>query len=182
MIWENALEYVKTLFLPKIITKLSKKIALIFQGRTNELVSQLKQQMERAAENLDFEKAAKYRDQINSLEQLFATQKVALPDDTISQDAIALAQDEQHTCIQLFQIRAGRLVGRLGFYTDNGMETEAGEILQRVLEQHYQQIEPLEIPNEILVQHPLKDGEMLMEWLGEKTGKKKSPLPIPKGK
>ncbi|AFZ47766.1 Excinuclease ABC subunit C [Cyanobacterium stanieri PCC 7202] len=148
------------------------KIALIFQGRTNELISQLRQQMEKAAENLDFEKAAKYRDQIHSLEQLFATQKVALPDDTISQDAIALAQDEQHTCIQLFQIRAGRLVGRLGFYTDNGKETEAGEILQRVLEQHYQQIEPLEIPSEILVQHPLEDAEMLMEWLGEKTGKK----------
>ncbi|MGY6529991.1 MAG: excinuclease ABC subunit UvrC [Cyanobacterium sp.] len=162
----------QNLISPQDYHQIIEKIALIFQGRTNELISQLKQQMERAAENLDFEKAAKYRDQINSLEQLFATQKVALPDDTISQDAIALAQDQDHTCIQLFQIRAGRLVGRLGFYTDNGMETEAGEILQRVLEQHYQQIEPLEIPNEILVQHPLKDGEMLMEWLGEKTGKK----------
>lgn len=148
------------------------KIALIFQGRTDELIKQLKEQMLKASENLNFEKAVEYRDQIKSLEQLFATQKVTLADDTISQDAIALAQDQDHTCIQLFQIRAGRLVGRLGFYTDRGEDTEPGEILQRVLEQHYQQIDPLEIPPEILVQYPLKDGEILSHWLTEKTGKK----------
>jgi len=148
------------------------KIALIFQGRTDELIKQLKEQMVKASENLNFEKAVEYRDQIKSLEQLFATQKVALADDTISRDAIALAQDQDHTCIQLFQIRAGRLVGRLGFYTDRGEDTEPGEILQRVLEQHYQQIAPLEIPPEILVQYPLEDGEILSHWLTEKTGKK----------
>ncbi|MFN5611677.1 MAG: hypothetical protein ACK491_09570, partial [Pseudanabaena sp.] len=47
------------------------------------------------------------------MQNLGANQKVSLPDDTVSRDAIAMAQDEQHTCIQLFQIRAGRLVGRL---------------------------------------------------------------------
>jgi excinuclease ABC subunit C len=148
------------------------KIALIFQGRTDELIQQLSQQMESAATNLEFEKASVYRDQIRSLEQLFTRQKVNLPDDTISRDAIALAQDEEHTCIQLFQVRVGRLIGRLGFFTDNDNNDEVGEILQRVLEQHYSYLDDVEIPSEILVQYPLPDEEIITNWLSEKKGKK----------
>lgn len=148
------------------------KIALIFQGRTDELIQQLQEQMNDAAAKLEFEKAGLYRDQIRSLEQLFTRQKVNLPDDTISRDAIALAQDEEHTCIQLFQIRVGRLIGRLGFFTDNDKNNEVGEILQRVLEQHYSDLDDVEIPSEILVQYPLPDEEILINWLSEKKGKK----------
>jgi len=147
------------------------KIALIFQGKIDELVKELQDKMNECAENLDFEKAVQYRDQINSLKQLFTTQKVALPDDTISRDAIALAQDDQYTCVQLFQIRAGRLISRLGFFTDNYRE-EQGEILQKVLEEHYQHTDSVEIPTEILVQYPLPEPEILTAWLKQKKGKK----------
>ncbi len=162
----------QNLITPQDYGEIVNKIAFIFQGRTDELIKQLQTQMETAAENLDFEKAAKYRDQIRSLQQLFSSQKVALPDDTISRDAIALAQDDSHSCIQLFQIRAGRLIGRLGFFTDNGKNDHQGEILQRVLEEHYNHTDSLEIPSEILVQYPLAEEEMLMNWLTEKKGKK----------
>lgn len=146
------------------------KIAMIFQGRTDELITQLKQQMEKAANNLNFEKAAIIRDQIKNLHNLFASQKVTLPDDTISRDAIALATDEQHCCVQLFQIRAGHLIGRLVFFTD--IKTDYGDILQRVLEEHYTNLDSVEIPQEILVQYPLSDQEILVNWLTEKKGKK----------
>jgi excinuclease ABC subunit C len=162
----------QNLITPSAYRQIIDKIALIFQGRTDELIKQLKQQMEIASESLNFELAAQYRDQIRNLEQLFTTQKVALPDDTISRDAIALAQDQQHSCVQLFQIRAGRLVARLGFFTDNGDNTNQGEILQRVLEQHYSQIDSLEIPPEILVEYALPDEDILTNWLSEKKGKK----------
>jgi excinuclease ABC subunit C len=162
----------QNLITPENYREIISKIALIFQGRTDELIKQLTQQMEITAENLDFEKAAKYRDQIRSLTQLFSSQKVALPDDTISRDAIALAQDDSHTCIQLFQIRAGRLISRLGFFTDNNNNDEKGEILQRVLEEHYHHIDSLEIPSEILVQYSLPDEEIFINWLREKKGKK----------
>ncbi len=85
---------------------------MIFQGRSDELVDILTSQMEKAVEKLEFEKAAQLRDQIKSLYSLNADQKVSLPDDTVSRDAIALAADDKHCCIQLFQIRAGKLVGR----------------------------------------------------------------------
>jgi excinuclease ABC subunit C len=146
------------------------KIALIFQGRIDELLQQLTTKMTNCAENLEFEKATKYRDQIRSLTQLFTTQKVALPDDTVSRDAIALAQDDKHTCIQLFQIRAGKLISRLGFFTEQN--DDKGEILQRVLEEHYQNIDTVEIPSEIIVQYNLPQSEILTNWLREKKGKK----------
>jgi excinuclease ABC subunit C len=151
--------------------KTVQKVAMIFQGRTSELEETLTAQMEKAAEDLNFEHAARLRDQIVGLKSLGAEQKVALPDDTVSQDAIALAADEHHACVQLFQIRAGRLVGRLGFVAD-AQSGEPGAILQRVLEEHYQSVDPVEIPAEILVQHELPEGEMLAEFLSQAKGRK----------
>lgn len=156
---------------PDDYRKIVQKVAMVFQGRTGELVDLLTQQMEQAAESMNFEHAARLRDQIAGLKELGAEQKVALPDDTISRDAIALAADENHACIQLFQIRAGRLVGRLGFVAD-AQSGEPGAILQRVLEEHYQTVDAVEIPAEILVQHELPEGDMLAEFLSQRKGRK----------
>ena len=163
---------------PEDYHKMMQKVAMIFQGRTDELVKSLNSQMDKAAENLEFEKASQLRDRIFALQRLNADQKVSLPDDTISRDAIALAADDKHCCIQLFQIRAGKLVGRLGFFADAQSGT-LGEILQQVLEQHYTTVETVEIPTEILVQHDLPQGEMLTEWLSQQKGKKVS-LVVPR--
>ena len=103
---------------PEDYHKTLQRVVMVFQGRTTELVDILTAQMERAAEDLKFELAARLRDQIRGLERLCADQKVALPDDTVSRDAIALAADDKYACVQIFQVRAGRLVGRLGFTAD----------------------------------------------------------------
>ncbi|MEL6469092.1 MAG: excinuclease ABC subunit UvrC [Cyanobacteria bacterium J06623_4] len=158
---------------PEDYHKIVQRVAMVFQGRSHELIDMLTAKMEKAAEALDFEKAAMIRDQIKGLETLGAHQKVALPDDTISRDAIALSADDQHACVQLFQIRAGRLVGRLGFVAEADSGTP-GEILQRVLEEHYRLVDPVEIPIEILVQHTLPEGEMLSEFLTRQKGRKVS--------
>ncbi|MHC5734030.1 excinuclease ABC subunit UvrC [Nostoc sp.] len=155
---------------PEEYRKVVQKIAMVFQGRTQELIDILTQQMNAAAENLNFESAARIRDQISGLKSLTADQKVSLPDDTVSRDAIALAADEQHACIQLFQIRAGQLVGRLAFVAD--AHAEPGAILQRALEEHYQTADSVEIPLEILVQHDLPDAEILADVLTQRKGKK----------
>ncbi|NJM70505.1 MAG: excinuclease ABC subunit UvrC [Scytonema sp. RU_4_4] len=150
--------------------KTVQKVAMVFQGRSQELIDTLTEQMQKAAEALNFESAARIRDQIAGLKSLSADQKVSLPDDTVSRDAIALFCDEQLACIQLFQIRAGQLVGRLAFVAD--AHAEPGAILQRVLEEHYQSADSVEIPTEILVQHELPDGEMLADVLTERKGRK----------
>ncbi len=183
------------------------KVAMVFQGRTGELLNLLQTQMEKAATELNFEKAALIRDRIEALKTLNQSQKVCLPKDTISRDAIALAADQQHCCIQLFQIRGGRLVGRLGFFaqilsprggqeinhkeedpplpplTKGGgfgaamklspphQDTQSGEILQRVLTEHYSTADPMEIPSEILLQYSLPDAEIIAQWLRERKGR-----------
>ncbi|MBD1882957.1 excinuclease ABC subunit UvrC [Microcoleus vaginatus] len=184
---------------PEEYHKIIQKVAMIFQGRTQELLDILEPQMEEAAEDLNFETAARIRDQIKGLQSLSAGQKVSLPDDTVSRDAIALAADTQHACVQLFQIRAGQLVGRLGFMAEipsqpplakgdqelsqlslsssPGQEAErggveAGAILQRVLEEHYQNVESVEIPSEISVQYELPEAEILADWLSNRKGRK----------
>ena len=155
---------------PVEYAKIVQKVAMVFQGRTQELIDILTAQMETAAEELNFENAARIRDQIVALKSLNAAQKVSLPDDTVSRDAIALAADDQHAYIQLFQIRAGQLVGRLAFVANS--HAEPGAILQRVLEEHYQTAESVEIPSEILVQHDLPDSEILSDILTECKGRK----------
>jgi len=155
---------------PKEYRQIVQKVAMVFQGRTQELIDILTQQMNAAAEDLNFESAARIRDQISGLKSLTADQKVSLPDDTVSRDAIALAADEQHACIQLFQIRAGQLVGRLAFVAD--AHAEPGAILQRALEEHYQTADSVEIPLEILVQHDLPDSDILADVLTQRKGKK----------
>jgi excinuclease ABC subunit C len=161
------------LITPQEYRQTVQKVAMVFQGRTGELMETLTSQMEKAAQELNFEQAAAIRDRLKALAALNAEQKVSLPDDTISRDAIALASDEQHCCIQLFQIRAGRLVGRLGFFADARSLTP-GAILQRVLEEHYWMADPVEIPSEILVQYELSDAEILTDWLSERKGRKVS--------
>jgi excinuclease ABC subunit C len=159
------------------------KVAMIFQGRTGELIETLTAQMDRAAEDLEFEQAGLIRDRIHNLTALNADQKVSLSNDTISRDAIALAADLKTACVQLFQIRAGKLVGRLGFTAGVQSLTEdlkviepsqedLGAILQRVLEEHYQSADSVEIPLEVLVQYPLPDGEILASYLSDRKGRK----------
>ena len=165
---------------PEEYRKTVQKVAMIFQGRTQELIEILTDRMQQASENLEFEKAALLRDRIQGLQSLGADQKVSLPDDRVSRDAIALATNDRFACIQLFQIRAGKLVGRLGFIVEysstntGNPQGDVGAILQRALEEHYQSVESVEIPTEILVQAELADEEILSDWLSEKKGRKVS--------
>ncbi|MFN9924196.1 MAG: excinuclease ABC subunit UvrC [Cyanobacteriota bacterium] len=148
-----------------------RKVAMIFQGRNDELLDLLQEQMERYAERLDFEAAARVRDQLQGLDSLTADQKMSLGDSSVSRDGLALAADGRVAAVQLFQMRAGKLVGRLG-YTADAEGVEPGRILQRVIEEHYSQVEPVEIPPELLLQHPLPQQQLIEDWLTERRGRR----------
>ncbi|WP_254976951.1 excinuclease ABC subunit UvrC [Cyanobium sp. Lug-B] len=151
--------------------RILRKVAMVFQGRNDELLDLLRRQMERYAERLDFEAAARVRDQLQGLDLLTADQKMSLGDSSISRDVIALASDERVAAVQIFQMRAGKLVGRLGYTADAAIATPA-EVLQRVVEEHYSQVDPVEIPPELLLQHPLPAQELIGDWLAERRGRK----------
>jgi excinuclease ABC subunit C len=153
-----------------------RQVAMVFQGRNEELLELLHEQMEKYAERLDFESAARVRDQLQGIDTLTADQKMSLGDSSVSRDVIALASDGRIAVVQLFQMRAGKLVGRLGFTADavgaDGQPLEPGLILQRVVEEHYSQVEPVEIPPELLLQHPLPQQPLLEEWLAERRSRR----------
>ncbi|MCP9927007.1 excinuclease ABC subunit UvrC [Cyanobium sp. CH-040] len=150
-----------------------RQVAMVFQGRNDELVTLLREQMERYAERLDFESAARVRDQIQGLDALTADQKMSVGDSSVSRDVIALAADGRVAAVQLFQMRAGKLVGRLGYLADaEGATDTPGLILQRVIEEHYSQVEGVEIPPELLLQHALPQQRLIEDWLGEQRGRR----------
>ena len=143
-----------------------RKVAMVFQGRSDELQQLLQEQMGRYAERMDYESAARVRDQLQGLDQLTADQKMSLPDSSVSRDVLALAFDDRLAAVQLFQMRAGKLVGRLG-YTADASGLEPGLILQRVIEEHYSQVDSVEVPPELLVQHALPQQTLMEDWLSE---------------
>ena len=167
-----------------------RQVAMVFQGRNDELLDLLHEQMERYAERLDFESAARVRDQLQGIDTLTADQKMSIGDSSVSRDVLALAADERVAAVQLFQMRAGKLVGRLGFTADAiGMppaeegaggdlppsaerRAAMGRILQTVIEEHYSQVEGVEIPPELLLQEPLPQQQLIEDWLSELRGRK----------
>jgi excinuclease ABC subunit C len=153
-----------------------RQVAMVFQGRNDELLELLRRQMATYAERLDFESAARVRDQLQGIDTLTADQKMTCGGHSANRDVVALASDGRLAAVQLFQMRAGRLVGRLGFTADaagaDGDPLEPGRILQRVVEEHYSQVEALEIPPELLLQHPLPQQPLIQDWLAERRGRK----------
>jgi excinuclease ABC subunit C len=101
---------------------------------------------------------------------------MSLGDSSVSRDVIALVADDRVAAVQLFQMRAGKLVGRLGYTADAMVSDDRtanhGFILQRVIEEHYSQVDAVEIPPELLVQHPLPQQALIQDWLGERRGRK----------
>jgi excinuclease ABC subunit C len=170
--------------------RILRQVAMVFQGRNEELIALLQEQMERYAERLDFESAARVRDQLQGLDALTADQKMSLGDSTVSRDVIALAADGRVAAVQLFQMRAGKLVGRLGYMADAvGLppaeqgaggdlppsperQQALGRLLQTVVEEHYSQVEGVEIPPELLLQWPLPQQPLIEEWLSELRGRR----------
>ncbi|MCE5314089.1 MAG: excinuclease ABC subunit UvrC [Armatimonadota bacterium] len=144
-------------------------VMAFLSGKREELVSRLLKQMEDASENLEFEKAARLRDQIQAIQTLVARQKVistALED----QDVIAMVADECNTIAEMFFIRGGKLIGQEHFLLDNACEDDLNESLREFIEQHYDTA-PY-IPREVLVNAEIAELDIIESWLRQKRGTK----------
>ncbi len=146
--------------------KIIKQASMIFQGRNEDLVKLLQKKMQFFSDELQFEKAAKIRDQIDGLKLLTESQKISIPDSSINRDIFGIISKNNISSIQIFQMRAGKLVGRIGYNQEIKDFTEE-EILQKVLEEHYINVDNVEIPKEILVQFEFTNKKILEEWLSD---------------
>ena len=158
--------------------KTMKQVSMIFQGRNHDLEVFLERKMNQYSNDLEFENAAKIRDQISGLKLLTESQKISIPDSSINRDIFGIVSENNISSIQIFQMRSGKLIGRIG-YTQKIDNCDEAEILQRVLEEHYINVEGVEIPSEILLQFNLPKHNTIEEWLSE-LRQKKVKLIIPK--
>ena len=158
--------------------KTMKQVSMIFQGRNDDLEVFLERKMNQYSNDLEFENAAKIRDQIVGLKLLTESQKISIPDSSINRDIFGIVSENNISSIQIFQMRSGKLIGRIG-YTQKIDNRDEKEILQRVLEEHYINVEGVEIPSEILLQFNLPKHNTIEEWLSE-LRQKKVKLIIPK--
>ncbi len=148
----------------------SVKGALDFLGGNFEpTIKSLEEKMLAASENMEFEKAAEYRDLIGSVKQVAQKQKITNSDGE-DKDIIALASDDTDAVVQVFFIRNGKLIGRDHFHVRVGSEEAMDDVLNNFVKQFYSGT-PF-IPKEIMLQSAIEDMDVLEQWLTEKRGNK----------
>lgn len=146
------------------------EILLFLNGKEDKLMEILQNKMKEASVMLDFELAAKYRDQINSLNILHEKQKIISTTNMIDQDVIGMARGIEEVCVQVFFIRGGKILGREHFILEDTFQDEKKEILSSFIKQFY--IGSAYIPKEIIIEEEIPDLEIISNWLSEKKESK----------
>ena len=136
-------------------------------GKQQPIIKELKEKMQAASENMEFEEAMKYRDLIENIKKVSESQKMS---DNVGEDndIIALAIDGNETVVHIFFLRNGKLIGREHFYMTQIEEPLADKILTSFVKQFYAGT-PF-IPREIMLQEPIEDMELVESWLTSRKG------------
>ena len=136
-------------------------------GNYSPILKALEEKMNRAAEGLEFEEAARYRDLLSSVRQVSQKQKITegVGED---KDILALYQDETEAVVQVFFVRDGKLIGREHYYMTHVPENNKPAILQDFVKQFYAGT-PF-IPRELMLQYEIEDAELIEKWLSERKG------------
>jgi excinuclease ABC subunit C len=142
-------------------------VRTFLEGREETLLAKLKGEMAEAAEHLDFERAAKLRDTVQSLESVLQRQKV-LSGNEVDQDVIAVVKDERGAAVQMLYVRGGKLIGQRQFYLDGAGETPPGEAVQEFVKQYYS--DAPDIPREVLLPVEIEERNIVQAWLRQRKG------------
>ena len=136
-------------------------------GNYSPILKDLEEKMNKAAEELEFEEAARYRDLLSSVRQVSQKQKITegVGED---KDILALYQDETEAVVQIFFVRDGKLIGREHYYMTHVPENNKPAILQDFVKQFYAGT-PF-IPRELMLQYEIEDAELIEKWLSERKG------------
>ncbi|MEE8121705.1 MAG: excinuclease ABC subunit UvrC [Anaerolineales bacterium] len=147
------------------------------QGRTDPIVSRLEQEMERASEAMEFERAGTIRDQLIAIERVVEGQKI-VSQDKLDTDVIAFARDERDACVQIFFVRRGKLIGTEYFVLDGTREAQDQELVEAFVKQFY--TEATHIPSRILLPLEIEEARIIETWLNDRRGGSKVYLKVPR--
>jgi excinuclease ABC subunit C len=153
-------------------------LSKFLEGHSEAITARLQNEMERASEELRFERAAGIRDQLRAIEQIVTRQKIVFPADYIDSDVIAMARANGEACLQVFFIRGGKLIGREYFIMEGAEETPDPAVLAEFLKQFYD--ETPSVPGQLLLPNEIAEANIIREWLRTRRGGEKVEIRVPR--
>ena len=139
------------------------------RGKNSEVIKAIRERMEIASESLEFEKAARYRDQLQALESMQARQKVVM-DGPIDRDILAIARNDDEACCSALEVREGRLLGKKHHFLGGIIDSTDSDVISAFARQFYLQNDF--VPNEIHLPILPSDAEEISAWLSERMNSK----------
>ena len=143
------------------------KVLRFLGGHYDDVIQSLEKKMQDAAEELQFEKAAEYRELLKSVQQISQKQKITSSNGA-DRDIVAVVKDQEDAVVQIFFIRGGRLIGRDHFFLQNATEETESALITDFIKQFYTGT-PF-VPAEIMLSHVPQEQEIIEEWLTERRG------------
>ncbi|KJY26281.1 excinuclease ABC subunit UvrC [Streptomyces katrae] len=154
---------------PEDHRELAEEFCDFMAGRTGTYLSRLEKEMQAAAEEMEYEKAARLRDDIGALRRAMEKNAVVLADATDA-DLIAVAEDELEAAVQIFHVRGGRVRGQRGWVTDKVEAVDTAGLVEHALQQLYGEESGESVPKEVLVPVVPDDAAALGQWLAQRRG------------
>ncbi len=152
---------------PEDYAQVIKEVTLFLEGKRDNVIKELQAKMNRASEAMDFEKAARIRDQIQALYEVIEGEKIAavIRGD---EDVIAFVQEGDFAYVQVLFVRNNKLTGREGFLMQGASQEDPVQVMSGFIKQYY--TSAAQIPPLLLIQYPVEDKDVIREWLKTRRG------------
>ena len=146
------------------------------EGRTEPIIARLEAEMERAAQAMEYERAAAFRDQLVAIEKVVEGQKV-VSKDQLDSDVIAFARDDRNACVQVFFIRRGKMIGREYFVLEGTRQAEDEEVVRAFVKQFY--ANSATVPQRVLLPMEIEEASIIESWLNRRSKERKVKIAVP---
>ena len=147
-------------------------------GHSEPVLARVQTEMDKAAQELRFEKAAALRDQIKAMQSIIERQKVVFASDYKDSDVVAMARADGEACVQIFFIRGGKLIGREYFILEGTEDAADTEVMAQFIKQFY--TEAASVPQQVLLPQEIEEAKIIGEWMRSRRGGEKVEIRVPK--
>src|SRR4030095_13706242 len=147
-------------------------------GHSEGIVARLQGDMQKASEEMRFEKAAAIRDQLRAIQSIIERQKIVFATDYKDSDVLAMARSDGEACVQVFFIRGGKMIGREYFILEGTEDAADVEVMEQFITQFY--TEAAVIPQQVMLPQEIEKAQIIGQWLRSKRGGEKVEFLVPK--